>query len=603
MSVPSLKNRKPVVYVFFSLFVFFGAFFLAMSCVPGSASSNQSNWVANLLASFVNVFEDTSPATKVEPSALLTKDDSSTKSFDSSFLNLDNPSLSSPKMAVGSTTRLTFSVDKPELNKGEYVDPSFTVTREDGSDESLYTINIDPTTYTVRLVSRCDVEEDKACKVLIQAGDEAKSENQYEYSFDIVKRQTPYRYEVSAKDDSITLSVNETYTLDTELLSDGHDESYLERYYDKTLLEHSPISGGISVDEYGVIHAYQTGTYVASYGGTSFNVTVNGSVNKPSGSLSLSHDDGTLHIEDYDHDGTGVNLQAVWSDEVPDSSIRWESSNEMIARVIVDTDDSSKCTVKGYREAGEVTISAISNADNSIKASYTLSSSESVPDENSFNLVYSGKELPSSMISHSAKIVVVTLDIPDGVFVSDKRLTATSDNENAVEIDGNGTQYIALSFHQVGDANITIQSVGNQSLKKTISVNIQAELNQDPDDPEYQMSVRKIVGHLGWFTLGGAFGTLFFYFFVEGFMKKEFSLLFSSLSGLLVAGLSEMIQMFIPGRGATFTDIGIDFGGYMIGLILSYLGILLVLHIKKKKKGNAPSSDQKIDATEENQSK
>ena len=113
MNVPSLKNRKPVVYVFLSLYLFFGVFFLALSCVPGSASASESNWVGNVLASFLNLFEDTSPTVKVQPTSL-------SLTSDSTYLNVVDSSLAKPQIALGTTTMLQFKIGTPNsLNKGE----------------------------------------------------------------------------------------------------------------------------------------------------------------------------------------------------------------------------------------------------------------------------------------------------------------------------------------------------------------------------------------------------------------------------------------------------------------------------------------------------
>ena len=70
MSVPSLRNRKPPVYIFLAIYSLCCAFFLVESSFPGNLSSEQSGAVSEVVAFFVNLFKDTTPAKKVEPLSL-----------------------------------------------------------------------------------------------------------------------------------------------------------------------------------------------------------------------------------------------------------------------------------------------------------------------------------------------------------------------------------------------------------------------------------------------------------------------------------------------------------------------------------------------------
>jgi len=59
MSAPSLKNRKPPVYVFLTVYSLCCAFFLIESAFPGDLSSEQSGAVSDVIAFFANLFKDT----------------------------------------------------------------------------------------------------------------------------------------------------------------------------------------------------------------------------------------------------------------------------------------------------------------------------------------------------------------------------------------------------------------------------------------------------------------------------------------------------------------------------------------------------------------
>jgi VanZ family protein len=588
MSVPSLKNRKPVVYVFLGLYLFFGVFFLALSCVPGTASAQESNWVGNVLASFLNLFEDTSPSIKIQPTSL-------SLTYDSTYLNLVDPSLSKPQVALGTTTMLQFKIEKPStLGKSEYVDPSFSVVRNDGSDEEDYDFNIDSGNAVVRIVSTKLPMEN--CSITVKAGSGEAEGTSYTYDFSIVKNPAPVSYDASL--DVQSLQPNSSAQIALTLKDDlKKDDSYLRRYYDVTALAYSPKDGGCYLDQYGVVHAKSAGDYTLHYGSFEKQIRVEGTpLSLPtSEQLSVTTSSNEIHIQDYDYADSGVSLNAKWDSAYSgDKGITWVSSDPLICRLIPSSDGQS-CVAKGYRKAGSVSVTAMSNVDSSVKKSITLTSSATSPDENSWHLVYANgkKDLATSLTAHSAGNITIYNDYDHDLYhISNNDLVATSDFSGIV-VSGSGTPYLTLSFQQTGKGSVKIASEGNSNCSLTLSIDVQAELNQDPDDPTYQVSVRKVVGHFGWFALGGVLGYLFFYFFLAEVTKKEWiPLAISTLGGAFYAFLSEGIQYFIPGRGASFADSGIDIGGYVLGGVLCFLVFLILHHQQKKRSVSAPKDSQ-----------
>ena len=96
--------------------------------------------------------------------------------------------------------------------------------------------------------------------------------------------------------------------------------------------------------------------------------------------------------------------------------------------------------------------------------------------------------------------------------------------------------------------------------------------------------MRKFAGHGSLFLLTAIFGFLFFYSYFENEKEKHmFGLTASLLIGFLVAGLSEFIQRFVPGRYGSWDDIGIDYLGYVLGTLIT-LGIYLIIYFVKKGK-------------------
>lgn len=91
--------------------------------------------------------------------------------------------------------------------------------------------------------------------------------------------------------------------------------------------------------------------------------------------------------------------------------------------------------------------------------------------------------------------------------------------------------------------------------------------------------VRKSIGHFGLFFTCGLFGILSFYLFVK---FKLLSIILNLLSGFLISGISEVIQMFADSRGPSFNDVLLDFSGYILSFIIVYVIILLVNRKKSK---------------------
>ena len=102
-----------------------------------------------------------------------------------------------------------------------------------------------------------------------------------------------------------------------------------------------------------------------------------------------------------------------------------------------------------------------------------------------------------------------------------------------------------------------------------------------PTSQEFVMNIRKIIGHMGLFFIEGISVTLFFLYlfkYKDNFKFQKF-IIYSILVGLVVAILSEVVQIFIPGRFFSLFDILIDIGGF----ILAFIIILVVLVVKKNK--------------------
>ena len=103
--------------------------------------------------------------------------------------------------------------------------------------------------------------------------------------------------------------------------------------------------------------------------------------------------------------------------------------------------------------------------------------------------------------------------------------------------------------------------------------------------------IRKLIGHFGLFLVSGVFTTLSVKFIYYDLKKKYWIfVIISSSFGLFLAILTELIQLFVPGRSGEFRDVMIDFGGYAIPLII----ISLIVFFRSKKSSNIEKENELV---------
>ena len=99
--------------------------------------------------------------------------------------------------------------------------------------------------------------------------------------------------------------------------------------------------------------------------------------------------------------------------------------------------------------------------------------------------------------------------------------------------------------------------------------------------------IRKAFGHFGLFVISGLLSSLAFYLWLKPLSWSKHYLIatIGVTFGLSIGILTEVIQLNVPGRSGEFTDVLIDFSGYLLGaLIISF--ILFIIFINKNKKSS-----------------
>lgn len=123
---------------------------------------------------------------------------------------------------------------------------------------------------------------------------------------------------------------------------------------------------------------------------------------------------------------------------------------------------------------------------------------------------------------------------------------------------------------------------------ETVVNGVKPETITESNFDSFASVIRKLVGHFGLFCVDAIFSTISIILFYQ--IKRKFSVLFCSLVsggfGLVIATISELIQIIVPGRVCSVVDIAIDFGGYFIGGFV----IILIFYINSAKNKDKKTS-------------
>lgn len=145
------------------------------------------------------------------------------------------------------------------------------------------------------------------------------------------------------------------------------------------------------------------------------------------------------------------------------------------------------------------------------------------------------------------------------------KLTYKSSNNSVLSVGADGT----LTPNAEGKATITI--ICDDSFNEKIEITIKIEVRpqkviKDQDLREFFSKIRKTLGHFGAFLVLGVLSTLTYMLFIRKCWYVSIPLNF--ISGFLVAGLTELIQYYVPGRYGCWADVWIDYSGFISFAVL-----------------------------------
>lgn len=606
VNIPSLKNRKPSVYVYLTLYAFLGVLIIAESCFPSSSSGAQSNLFSRVMAEVVNFFSPPDVGKVIEPQALQLKGDSS-------FLT---PVDGIPQIALGTTSRVDFQFTYPAKDdaKDSY-DKAFTVTAlngKEGTDFAL-TRNFDSTNATVYVRINAKKSADTPFKIQVKGGGDCTAT----YDFKIVDLPAPTSYALTPFSSStielgksarfgITLTDPRTGIAETERKND-HE---LRRYFDPSKLAHTSSDPSIlQVDEFGVVHPLAVGSATASYGRYSQKFNVIGqdpaTILPRQGSLSITSSQSGVALMDYDfftssddpalYERYSAAVHAAFSTLPSDPSVSFAitSGDALSAKIIpyayepatgkeswLDEEGLPACRVQGYRVADTITLTARSNADPSVKATLDLTVAGAVAQSAVFYL--GATEAKDLALDVNAQLVLTASFFPANT--ANTALHAFTAETDILSLTGEGTNTIILTAGKKGVATVTVNSLSNPSLLTSFTITVtESGVISDANFNEFAQFMRKAAGHFGLFFVTALLGFLFFHAYIAESKRDYLGFLGGGFIGFLLAGFSELIQYFVPGRTASWSDVGIDVLGYLLGAAFLWGVFLLVGWLKNQR--------------------
>ena len=148
----------------------------------------------------------------------------------------------------------------------------------------------------------------------------------------------------------------------------------------------------------------------------------------------------------------------------------------------------------------------------------------------------------------------------------------------AVAINAYIIMHSCLDAAQSTEASNGVVEVAEDTIN-TISPGTITPENHD----SFATFIRKSFGHFGLFAISGLLSPLAIYLVINPFKwsRHYLNVIIGLSFGLIIAAITEIIQLNVPGRSGEFTDVLIDFGGYLLGALI--VGLILFLILRKQK--------------------
>lgn len=558
------EKYKVSKLIFFVISVFLNSFIILHACLNGEISSKWSSSLSQIIEKVLN-----SGKGKTPPQVLV---ESLSLSYLDSYQYNKVDGYEDYQIPVG-CTKLLASAILPN----NATDPSISWTV---SDDSIVSLNKQGNNLAITGI--------KSGNTSITATSNNNNNAKDTLDFEVVDLAGPTDFSIPIENMSIPLNGGDIVPINiinNDLINKTYDQDvFLPRYYDIRKLTYS--SSNPSIIEIGnidgldnILLAKSIGTStitVSNDRGISHEITVS-VVAEQSPQILPDNDEIVCYADDLDLARTDNSIGY----QLGIDNVLYVPSNPYLVRV------SGDGRVIGYRKTSKddiyTSIKAIDKNDLTNIKEYTIRLT-SHPLEG-ISLSISGASLSDDIYSLEMghKMSVNIIYKPSNVY--DASFTIISSNENVATIIPQGSSFYVDCLNE-GDVVITITCNENDSITKNIRVKVRKRgiINSDNRN-EFFKFIRKSWGHFLLFMLSGLFTTLALYQFSNKYIDKWWiSILISISVGIAIAGLSELIQSFVPGRSGNIQDVVVDFVGYILPVLI--VTIILFVHKRCGYKGN-----------------
>ena len=549
------KSKHPKLkWIYLTISVLLIGFIIFHSCLDGETSGRWSGFFANFIMSIFNSSgKDTTEIVDV-------------KGIDLTY--------------TGNNYNFIEGYDDNELILGFTKSFEATILPSNASRKAVnFTISDASIASIKQDVERCYVTGLKEGQVTITAVSESYPEFNKEYVIDVIKPKVPSDFIV--KD----IKVYKDSVFDVPILIEDTHGTNISDYYDLSNFDLT-INDTSFIDEY----APRDDMYQANKVGRTYLTVSDGHGNSKEVKVDIL--DNSEVVKPVITNITANNI--LWDNRSYDLMI--ETSNTPTSRdVMWSISDTSYASIdnKGHLVVKEMegdkpfTITATSKLDTSISYSKTVTMHHN--EFKSFELVIPvvGAHITNgNYTGNTGQEIQVWMEDVTGT-IARSGVSVSSSDEEVAKVYAQGT-YIFIDCIKVGNTRITITSNEDPTVSKyvDVEVTIRGIINND-NYSSFSEFVRKSIGHFLLFLVSGIFVFLFFNELDKDLLyeqkRKWHYIVFTLAIGLLVAGISELIQFFIPSRYGSLIDVLTDFVGFALGVGITYLIIRFIRKHRKRK--------------------
>ena len=564
---------KITKWIFLSLSVVINTFLIVHACLSSTESAKWSNWISSIFETTINEHNDgVNPPSVIATN--LTIEYSSSYTYNNVKGYEDN--LDTHYLPLGCTKVLTATLSPKNVTDKKI---SYTV-----DNPGIVTITQQSTGYAITGI--------KTGIVNVTATSSSNKDLSVTWKYEVVDLIEPESFELVEENLNITVGggnkaniiINDSANLCNE--NNEYDQLvFLPRYFDVDKLSYESLNEDIvQIKEVNgvknIISGISEGDAQVKISSGSceriLNVHVGQQVagnNFPEkDNLKVYVDDLDNARKDYNNTGFLLNLEdAIYA-----------SKNPVNVRVFNDG------RVIGYRMPSSndilTTISVINTKDLSITHDYDVTLT--IQPLKKVSIALKGLTMKDNVYSsEQGKQYELTITTTPSAH-SHVHFAVTSSNQNVATISNSGNIFF-VNLISNGEVDIQIVCVEQPEISASIHISVSKRgvINNDNRTDFYQF-MRKAAGHFFLFLLDGIVTTITLYMFLIR-KKKWLYLPISFGTGFAIAGITELIQYFVPTRSGLWRDVGINTLGYLIGLALVALVILIInviIKYSKKKK-------------------